>query len=355
MPPAPTELLGDPLFQLNTLLWLTQPLHEDAGITPLFFRRGFTVYAVAPLLAIPPDVRLAAQNAGLDMQPSTRPDVVLTHAATERYAFIECKRSSFGTATTTAAQALTLLALAGPRAAEIMAVLVSSALSAFLVPDAEREQLAQTVDQLLDLLAAAGIAGGPGAVLALRLDGEQLCLAADAISRAFFDLPEENNPFMEVEAETDPRPLYFIPYDPDVTQSRAEREFCKRVLFERIHSGVVAAAGRAHPPTELRFETAGLLNDGTFGMYDLWETRSSQRHMRTILRQLMRALSKAVNTAVSGTIEYQEQVGWKLRLQDPAHQERVLDILTRFSCETLDLRQDPQPSFDDLEVDDEAD
>jgi len=52
------ELIGDPLFQLNALLWLTQPLPHGDRITPLFYQHGFTVYAIAPLLPVPLDLRL---------------------------------------------------------------------------------------------------------------------------------------------------------------------------------------------------------------------------------------------------------------------------------------------------------
>src|SRR5207248_1937218 len=166
MPTELPELLGDPLFQLNTLLWLAQPLPAGAEIAPLLHRQGFTVYAVAPHLPLPPDLQLSAQEAGLRVQPGTRPDVVLTHAATNRYAFVECKRSSFGPSTTTATQALTLIVLSGPRSADIMAVPVTEALSAFLVPDSQRELLANTLCVLSQELTAAGIAPGVAAVMA---------------------------------------------------------------------------------------------------------------------------------------------------------------------------------------------
>ena len=64
-----------------------------------------------------------------------------------------------------------------------------------------------------------------------------------------------------------------IPYDPDLNQSEDERVFCKRVLFERIHSGVLVAVGRSSPPVELLLKPNELLNDAMFGIYALWESR----------------------------------------------------------------------------------
>ena len=54
------ELVSDPLFQLNAILWLAQPLPVESNIIPLLHRQGFAVYAIAPLLSMPLDVRLIA-------------------------------------------------------------------------------------------------------------------------------------------------------------------------------------------------------------------------------------------------------------------------------------------------------
>jgi hypothetical protein len=53
MSPTKTEVISDPLFQLNVLLWLTQPLAEASAITPLLYQRGFSVYAISPALTGP--------------------------------------------------------------------------------------------------------------------------------------------------------------------------------------------------------------------------------------------------------------------------------------------------------------
>lgn len=51
---------------------------------------------------------------------------------------------------------------------------------------------------------------------------------------------------------------------------------------------------------------------------------------------------------ILGERVFQPGVGWKTSLQDQEQQERVIDALTRFYCETLDLRIEPQPNlFDD--------
>jgi len=72
-----TELLRDPLFQLNIILWLTQPMPPQGSITPLLHQKGFSVYAIAPTLSVPPGIALAVQRSSLQTQQRVRPDVVL--------------------------------------------------------------------------------------------------------------------------------------------------------------------------------------------------------------------------------------------------------------------------------------
>jgi hypothetical protein len=115
MPTLP-ELVKDPVFQLNVLLWLAQPLPQAyQEITPLFFNQGFDVYALAPLLTLPPDILLVMRDHEFAVQARTRPDVILAQELTGKFAITECKRGSFGVDSSTAQQARALLVLAGPR------------------------------------------------------------------------------------------------------------------------------------------------------------------------------------------------------------------------------------------------
>lgn len=350
MTSEPTDLLKDPLFQLNVLLWLAQPLPEKVETTPLFYAKGFTVYAIAPLLGPPLDIRLAAQKARISMQDRVRPDVVLVHESDGKFAFIECKASSFGPTSSTAEQARSLLVVAGPRAAEVLGLAsgqVSAALLGFLAPDSERAPLIKTVASLFKELGEHELPAGQFSILGLALTDSDVSIVINDLGSAFFGLPSGNNHFMRREPDTNPRPLYFIPYDPDVFQSEQEKVFCRRVLFERMQSTIVAAVGRANPPTELVLESQKILNDAMFGMYEHWQNPDSARYMRGLCRQFMEALTKAVNSIVSGAMVFQPRKGWKTSLQDQERLEDVIDALTRFSCETLDLGIEPQPSFFD--------
>ena len=118
--PALPELIRDPIFQLNVLLWLAQPLPSGDAITPLLHSRGFDVYALALRLSLPPDLLLVMRNGGFEVQVGVRPDIILAKESSGKFAITECKGSSFGNRSSTAHQARTLLALAGPRCHEVL-------------------------------------------------------------------------------------------------------------------------------------------------------------------------------------------------------------------------------------------
>ena len=345
-----SDLLEDPLFQLNALLWLAQPLPVLAEIVPLFHAKGFTVYAIAPSLGLPPDVRLAAQEAGIDVQERVRPDVVLANEGDGKFLVTECKKSSFGTESTTAEQSRSLLLVSGPRTAEVLglsASQVSASLLGFVTLGKNCQALAETLSMLRQALSDKGLPVGHFSVLGFTATDVAIDLVPDDTSSHFLGITSGPNRFASLEPDTDPRPLYFIPYDPDIDQSSSERQFCKRVLFERIQAAILAAIGRAYPPAELPFEARRLLNDAMFGMYDLWESSESRKHMRALCRQFMAALSQGVNSAVPRSIVFEEGKGWIVNLTDEKQHEAVKDALERFSCESLDLEVKPDPDLFD--------
>jgi hypothetical protein len=348
------DLLQDPLFQLNVLLWLAQPLPEaKSDITPLFYNNGFSVYAIAPLLAPPLDVREAAKDANVNIQERCRPDVILENQIERKFVFTECKKASFSITSSTALQARSLLIVAGPRADEILGLPSnkgSKSFLAYLIPEGQKNLLGKTLKSLNAELADKGL--GPGAyfILGLASSAGQVLIRMDKQAQTIFGLHEADNKFLTSEPDTDPRPLYFIPYDPDVfnDQTSEEKKFCQRSLFERMHSGIVAAAGRSNPPIKISLEPPKLLNDAMFGMYELWQNPDSARHMKRLCRQFMNSLMNEVNAREPNTILSEENVRWIINLKDKEQHEKAMNALELFSCETLTVQDELKPDLLDL-------
>jgi hypothetical protein len=251
MPPLP-ELIRDPVFQLNVLLWLAQPLPPGYQITPLLHARGFDVYAIALRLALPPDVLLALRDGGFETQAGVRPDVILAKESAGKFAITECKGRSFGSGSSTADQARTLLILAGPRCHEVLGLQsheVQQSILAYLVPTSEQVALLATFSELREAFHARGVSTGEAFLLGLATTDGNMGLEVDDATAQFFELSPGRHTFLPLEPDTDPRPLYFVPFDPDTDQSAAEKMFGRRVLSERMQSAIIAAIGRAVPPS----------------------------------------------------------------------------------------------------------
>jgi hypothetical protein len=341
---ALSELVSDPVFQLNSLLWLTQPMPADAGLRPVLREGGFEVDAICLLLTPPPDILLQFKDSGLAHQDHIRPDMVLCRQQDGRYGVVECKGNSFGVDSSTAQQARTLLVAAGPRLDESLGLesgTIKRSVASYLVPSPTAGHMRLTLEVLDGELRSGKLPVGTSCVLALESGTEAVSLVADGTARGFFNLPAEKIDFVRLEEGTDPRPLYFIPYDPDCSQSEEERAYCKRVLFERIQASLLGAGGRALPPTDLLFDAVGLLNDATLGMYGLWENRDSAKHMRRLVRQLLTKLAEILRSEVGDVFRFVENKGWTLQVPDESTKDAICNALSKFSCETMDLRQEP--------------
>jgi hypothetical protein len=347
-----TELLRDPLFQLNIILWLTQPMPPQGSITPLLHQKGFSVYAIAPALSVPPGIALAVQGSSLQTQQRVRPDVVLKRETDLNFALVECKASSFGVATEQAIQARTFLLLADELLAEVLGLSpeqIHASILAYALPHSESALLKATLSTLSNELRRHHLPTGDSTIIGLDIDSRDLRVVFDKSGSRFFSIASGSHTVMQVQPGDDPRPLYFIPYDPDVHQSPEENLFCKRILFERIHSVVLAAVGRASSPESLTLNIDNLLNEATFGMFGLWENRESLKHMRGMCRQLITALARAVNKEVKGSLSYEPPEELTVVLSDTDQHHQVLAAIERFSCESMDLKEQSMPDlFDDL-------
>jgi hypothetical protein len=338
---------------LNLVLWLAQPLPENCGINNILYRAGFTVYAIAPLLAPPPDLALKVQQHGIDCQESAKPDVILENNLNRKFAFIECKSDSFGIGSSNARQARCLMLVSGERGAEALALTVdemSSSILMYLLPDARIELLNETLSALDAEFSGLGFPKCNFSYLGLITIENNIGISINQSCSYFFGLEAGQTRLTSWPPDTDPRPLYFIPYDPDINQTVQERDLCRRILYERMQSTVIAAIGRADPPINITMKPSDIMNDAMCGLFEQWENRESKTHLIKICKSFMTSLIEAVNSVAPDSFTYSPGIGWNVYLIDDNQKESVLDALTRFSPETLELEVEPEPGlFDEFE------
>lgn len=345
----PTELLRDPVFQLNSVLWLATARPPDDAWRPLLHEAGFEIRAVSPALALPPAVLLRLKETSLAHQDRCAPDVVLERVADRLNILVECKANSFGEASTTSQQARALLLIAGPPIGEVLAEPTGTGIRggvAYFVPAVVLDEMNRTLAALASKLREAGFDPGPAGALGLAHEDGALILIADSGMAALMGLPQRA-PFAQVHHDTDPRPLYLIPYDPSVDQAPEERDYCLRILHERIHGALLGRIGRLLLPGSATFTDEELLNEATFGLFDQWESRDACKSLRNRCRHLLVKIASALSGREAGALRQVSVAEWRIEVNDPELHERLLGDLSRFSCETLDLKAEPEPTLFD--------
>ena len=90
----PDELIGDPLYQVNLLLWMLQP-STGKPVASIFYDAGFQLRDVERELPLPIELLLQLQSDGLAVRNPVAPDVIADSPG-RVFLLLECKRSMFG-------------------------------------------------------------------------------------------------------------------------------------------------------------------------------------------------------------------------------------------------------------------
>ena len=242
------QLCGDPLFQLNMAIWLSRPT-PGIVVRPVFYESGFNIYSIGLALPIPPDIRLILNESGMDYQESSMPDMVLANADRKKICILECKKSSFGVGSSTALQAKTLMVISGPVVAEILAVGLrnhSMGILAYLTRRDQVDSLQDTLEKLANELAKIKIDTGVSGCLGIGCNEKSVTIEYSEDFKEIMNFKHDSPvEVLLIESDTDPRPLYFIPYDPSAfnQQCEDEQKICRRILYERFLSHILSKVG----------------------------------------------------------------------------------------------------------------
>jgi len=356
MNPNINELCKDPLFQLNLAIWLAQPQPpSEFYVYPLFYESQLNIYSIGPLLTLPPDIRLAVTEK-IDFQDTVRPDLILATAEKKKFCILECKSSSFGPKSSkNAKQAKTLLLIAGPVISEVLGIGKigenEGILCYFIGPNGAElmEETLKTLEK--EIKDKTSLESGTYGCFEIKPSQTSIILEYPERVKIFLNLTK-NSPVevIKFEEDTDPHPLYFIPYDPNIDQTKEEKELSKRILFERVLGYMICKIGGAYIPSSITFTTEELLNYATFGLYEIWEENETKRHVRRLVKDFLNQIRSVISIPLRESITYEPQRGWIFNLKDRETREEILKQLQRFKPETLDLSKNIEPTlFDNME------
>jgi hypothetical protein len=270
------------------------------------------------------------------------------HRSTDRGIFLltECKASSFGTESTSAEQGRTYLILAGPNFSQVLGLDPQEspeAIVLYLTNSEAADLLCSSLSEMSAELDKSKLAHGSHQCMGLELKGS--CALLHLSSGISNLMGIKDIPPIEVlsgEEGSDPRPLYFIPYDPGIDQSPEERKFCRRILFERIQGAILSRIGQGIAPSRLSFTTEDLLGDAMFGMYQIWEDNATRSHMRKLANSLINDIHKILPEDTKQKFYFSEGTGWVVDISSDGDQQRLLNLISRFKVDTVapsDLRQ----------------
>jgi hypothetical protein len=340
-----SDLCGDSLFQLNLAIWMAQPKPKHFTVRPILYESGFEIYSIGPLLALPPDVRLIISESSLSYQVGAKPELVLVSANRKKICMLECKRSSFGIDSSTADQARTLMILSGPIVAEVMAIGPRGSVRgilAYLTRANQATDLQSTLASLKRAIKSLKLDSGECGCLGITSSDKAILMEYSDSVKTLMDFSDVSPiEIMSVEDDTDPRPLYFIPYDPSVfnEQSEDEQRLCRRILFERFLGHIFSRIGSSSIPSEVVFAKDELLEAATLGVYKIWDDKEAKRYMRSLLRNFMDSLISYLSPELRKLIEHDTQKGWVLKLDEYENLEEMMKQVSRFRPEGMDLTQ----------------
>jgi len=350
------QLCGDPLFQLNLSIWLAQPIPMSFSIRPIFYESGFNIYSVGLLLALPPDIRLDIEKYTIDCQDGAKPDLILATDSRDKLCILECKRASFGSNSSTAKQSRTLMLLSGPIVSEIMAIgqqVSSQGILIYLTKADQTMDLQNTLEELSQEISVTKLKTGEYGCLGIKSNEKSILIEySDKLKTLMNFNAVSPVKIISIENDTDPRPLYFIPYDPAVfnEQSEEEEKFCKRILFERFLSHILSKIGSSSIPSEVLFTREEILNGVTFGLYSMWDDNDAKRYIKKVLRFFMDSLVMSLDQNLKKLTKHDSQRGWIFKLDIQSDHKEMMKQLSKFKPESMDLGQKIEPElelFDD--------
>lgn len=289
----PGAATADPVFQLNVVLWMLQPMHQGhVTPRPVLHEVGYAVKWIGAPLTAPAEVeRKLATEVGIRGTP--QPDVFASGPPGGSWPVMECKASAFAPDSSTAQQARNILARTSdvtlPAGAAPEELVVGAGV--WVTRMEESAALGLTLATLQGELETAGLVPPSAGVIGLSSSddgvtvqhtvGELPSPMEEALSDPVTVVPRVDS------AEAVPRPLYIIPFDPGVTQHPAEARRCLQILQERARMEAASKIGRAQIPANLVLDGQELLKGATFGMSARWrETNDRAKAAALIVKHL---------------------------------------------------------------------
>lgn len=337
-----TELIGDPLFQLNLMLWISFPQPPGGRFTPVLYDAGYKVQWISPKLSLSQEILGKLRKGEINSNRSVCPDLVLKQIDDDKFVLVECKSSGFSSESTTAKQAFGMLVMqgnqlrdsvGGPRTDKWFSQLV------YVVKSHDRVKLNATLGELAEAVDQAACASN-------EFDTWGLIQKNDGVYLNFGQAPCLNIsgscPVRVLEGEQqDYRPLYLIPVDINISKPD---KLTLRGLQERFRSSFLAYLPRILKDDPLAINIEHIWKRAV-ELWDIWEDKATKRYLiregRKWLLRLLKHLKHKIDlewritdkkikvsglTAEERIVLLKEIQSSKIRKSDKLYEQLSLDF-----------------------------
>jgi len=279
----PDELIRDPVFQLNLLLWMAkeQPV-DNWRVRPLFWELGFAILYVEQPFRFPVETTQAVQTSGLAVSDAPEPELILARGENGKALYFEAKANSFGPTSSNCHQARGHLLAVGPAFAETYKPL-TSCLLCYVLPSGRRSNMASCLGQLAGELKEAKLSPGAHSVHGLSAKKIGLVYSWDKAFKSHTGAEgAETTVIKELADDTDPTPLLLVYTDEDSPNPQMQG-FYRRAMLDHVRARLLCDLHAQDVGNPYTITVDDLLKRTTEGIFE-YLARKRQGSIRRLVR-----------------------------------------------------------------------
>lgn len=285
----PSELIRDPVLQLNLLIWMTreQP-KEHYRVRPLFHEAGFELRNIDTPFALPEPLIAAARRKNIPIRQSPCPDLRIYNLAVEREIYIEAKSSSFGADSTTSEQGRAHLLAVGPACMASYSP-ISHVLLSYHLPEEQCGDMMACLTRLADELRSHDLQPGNFGTSGFGAVGATLTYFPDQPTAGFLGLPHQRQEIMHgLEPETDPAPLLLLLVEDD-HHDKNRLGIYRQAVVNQIHASLICLL-HANEDFSLEVSAHQLLRETTQGTVIYLPRQKQQRMEKLVVENIFKRI-----------------------------------------------------------------
>ncbi len=280
------QLIRDPVFQLNLLLWMAKEQPEQCyQVRPLFHQCGFSPLVIELPFKLPVVIsqKIAAMPT-LEISREPEPEVILGNQLKKKAVYFECKASSFGPESSNSRQARGHLLASGPIFGEVFGPL-DNCVRSYVVPDTDREKMRSCLTDLRQNLLSSGLWPGQFSVQGLKAGDKSILFTWEERFSEHLEIAQDMGREVQVlgniTPETDPSPLMLVYTDEDCPNQESRNHY-RRILSERLRASMLCDINQRAEANEITLSADELLRSTTGGMFQ-YLGRDRQKRLRTFV------------------------------------------------------------------------